>query len=161
MNVRELGQPPTIVCLCGSTRFRAEYELANRRETFAGRIVLTVGSFTHAEAADFRVQQGPLEPDNAADQARCEGNKEHQFGEDRAQAMDMLHLWKIELAHEIVIVSDATRYIGRSTRTEKLYAEMNGKRVRWLVDELTPEELAQLPGRPAADEPLVPPGWRL
>ncbi len=36
-------QVPTIVCLCGSTRFSEAFREANLRETLAGKIVLTVG----------------------------------------------------------------------------------------------------------------------
>jgi hypothetical protein len=36
---------PTIVCLCGSTRFREAFQSVNRQETLAGRIVLTPGCF--------------------------------------------------------------------------------------------------------------------
>lgn len=34
---------PTIVCLCGSTRFTAAFRAANLNETLDGKIVLTVG----------------------------------------------------------------------------------------------------------------------
>src|SRR5258708_35875384 len=34
---------PTIVCLCGSTRFREAFQRVNRQETLAGRIVLARG----------------------------------------------------------------------------------------------------------------------
>lgn len=34
---------PTIVCLCGSTRFGEAYQKANLEETLAGKIVLTIG----------------------------------------------------------------------------------------------------------------------
>jgi hypothetical protein len=45
---------PTIVCLCGSTRFAAAFAKANLEETLAGKIVLTVGSMTHSDAELFR-----------------------------------------------------------------------------------------------------------
>ena len=34
---------PTIVCLCGSTRFLDAFRRANLEETMAGRIVLSIG----------------------------------------------------------------------------------------------------------------------
>lgn len=33
---------PTIVCLCGSSRFKADFDDANLHETMAGKIVLTI-----------------------------------------------------------------------------------------------------------------------
>lgn len=36
---------PTIVCLCGSTKFREAFEKANHDETLHGKIVLTVGVY--------------------------------------------------------------------------------------------------------------------
>ncbi len=39
---------PTIVCLCGSTRFWEEFQKAHYRETMAGRIVLSVGFYPHS-----------------------------------------------------------------------------------------------------------------
>src|SRR5689334_1569335 len=39
---------PTLVCLCGSTRFYDAYQEANYRETMAGKIVLTVGFYPHS-----------------------------------------------------------------------------------------------------------------
>ncbi len=38
---------PTIVCLCGSTKFYNEYVKANFDETLKGNIVLSVGFFMH------------------------------------------------------------------------------------------------------------------
>jgi hypothetical protein len=37
---------PTIVCLCGSTRFIQAFQKAELAETLAGRIVLTIGCDT-------------------------------------------------------------------------------------------------------------------
>lgn len=36
-----------IICLCGSTKFKKEFELINFRETMKGNIVLSVGVFKH------------------------------------------------------------------------------------------------------------------
>jgi hypothetical protein len=100
-------RPPSVVCLCGSTRFKAAFEEANRRETLAGRVVLSVGVFGHCEA-------DPLLP------------------EVKTQ-LDALHLKKIDLAQEILVIN-VNGYIGDSTRREIAYATRKGKRVRYLVD---------------------------
>jgi hypothetical protein len=128
--------------LCGSTRFQREYETAQRDETLAGRIVLTVGLFGHHEGLDM---DGPVKA-----------------------MLDELHLAKIDLADEILVL-DASRpwclkcqawckrfdptiisgdvshccarptelrpYIGDSTRREIAYAERLGKPVRYLSQE--------------------------
>ena len=43
---------PVVVCLCGSTRFEEDYLRAQRDETLAGRIVLSVGLFGREEGID-------------------------------------------------------------------------------------------------------------
>jgi hypothetical protein len=44
---------PTIVCLCGSTRFREAFQRVNRQETLAGRIVLAPGCFQGDDDVDW------------------------------------------------------------------------------------------------------------
>ena len=48
---------PTIVCLCGSTRFVDTWKRATRMESLAGRIVLSVGVMIHA--GDEPIRDGP------------------------------------------------------------------------------------------------------
>ena len=96
---------PTIVCLCGSTRFKSEYEKANRDETLKGNIVLSVGLFGHVEGLDMD-------------------------GETKAM-LDELHLRKIDLAHEVLILNPGG-YIGESTTRELGYAVRKGKVIRSL-----------------------------
>ncbi len=102
---------PTIVCLCGSTRFGDAYREANRRETLAGRIVLSVGLLGHAEGIDMN---GPVKA-----------------------MLDELHLAKIDLASEILVL-DVDGFVGQSTAREIAYAERTGKRIRYLSQEATP-----------------------
>jgi hypothetical protein len=97
---------PTVVCLCGSTRFMDAFRQANLRETLAGRIVLSVGCDTKSdEMLSITAEQ--------------------------KVALDALHKRKIDLADEILVVSDETGYFGASTRSEIEYAKMTGKEVRW------------------------------
>lgn len=98
---------PPIVCLCGSTRFRAEFDATNRQFTRAGRIVLAPGVFGHAD--------GITIPEN-----------------DKA-ALDALHLAKIDLADAVFVVNPGG-YVGDSTRAEIAYATRLGKRIGYLVD---------------------------
>jgi hypothetical protein len=102
---------PTIVCLCGSTRFRDAFLEAARDETLAGRIVLSVGSFGH-------VDQRPITDEQKA-------------------ALDALHLQKIDMAHEILVINPGN-YIGESTKREIAHAIRAGKPVRYLVPPASP-----------------------
>jgi hypothetical protein len=102
---------PTIVCLCGSTRFTEAFRAANLNETLAGRIVLTVGCDTKSDLGLF-----DLTPD-AFDRLKAQ--------------LDELHKRKIDLADEIFVLN-VNGYIGESTRSEIAYATTHGKRVRYL-----------------------------
>jgi len=102
---------PTIVCLCGSTRFGEAFQEANLRETLAGRIVLSIGCDTKS---DSELWSGS--PEEAA-QIKA--------------ALDELHKRKIDLADEILVLN-VGGYVGESTRSEIAYAEQHGKYVRYL-----------------------------
>jgi hypothetical protein len=97
---------PTVVCLCGSTRFSEAFRQANLNETLAGRIVLSVGCDTKSDEA---LHLGP-------------GVK---------ALLDELHKRKIDLADEILVLN-VDDYIGESTMSEIEYAEAHGKRIRFL-----------------------------
>jgi hypothetical protein len=99
---------PTIVCLCGSTRFSEAFHQANLDETLAGRIVLSIG-------CDFK-------SDDAL--GLTEADKER---------LDELHLRKIDLADEILVLNVGD-YVGVSTAREIIYANEHGKRIRWLEE---------------------------
>ena len=96
---------PKIVCLCGSTRFKEQYEQAERDFTLKGYIVLTVGLFGHVEGLDM---SGKVKTD-----------------------LDQLHLRKINMADEVYIIN-VGNYIGASTLREIGYAEVIGKPVTYL-----------------------------
>ena len=102
---------PTIVCLCGSTRFADAFAQANVDETLAGRIVLTVCG-TKPDAELFRHL-----PQMELDATRIK--------------LAELHRRKIDLADEIVVLN-VGGYIGIGTRREIAYALARGKTVRWL-----------------------------
>lgn len=102
---------PTIVCLCGSTRFYDAFQRANYDETMAGRIVLSVGFYPHA-------------------QERAHGQAVGCTAEQK-QALDELHKRKIDLADEVLVLN-VGGYVGDSTRSEIAYAVEHGKTVRWL-----------------------------
>lgn len=102
---------PTIVCLCGSTRFYQAFMLANYQETLNGRIVLSVGFYAHSPNTHHHGMVG-LTPDVKA-------------------KLDRLHLAKIDLADEVLILNVGD-YIGLSTRREAWYAARRNKQIRFL-----------------------------
>jgi hypothetical protein len=105
---------PTIVCLCGSTRFMDYFFEVGWQETLAGKIVLSVGVCKHTD------DEG--------------GHGAEMLGPDVVAALDELHLRKIDLADEVFILN-VDGYIGESTRNELNYARSQGKRVRFLEPE--------------------------
>lgn len=104
---------PTIVCLCGSTRFSQAFHDANLRETLDGKIVLSIGCDTKSDTD--LLLAGEMTPEKKA-------------------SLDELHLRKIDLASEVLILN-CNGYIGDSTRRELEYARAHGKTIRWLEEE--------------------------
>ena len=97
---------PEVITLCGSTRFKSEFEAENRRLTLKGKIVISVGLFGHQEPDfDWTLHKAML---------------------------DELHLRKIDLADSIHVVN-VGGYIGESTSREIDYARRAGKRISFLV----------------------------
>jgi hypothetical protein len=97
---------PIVVCLCGSTRFSEAFREANFQETLSGNIVLSIGCDTKSDKGLGLT---------VADKKR----------------LDWLHLRKIDLANEVLILN-VGGYIGNSTRRELNYAIAQGKNVRYL-----------------------------
>ncbi len=94
----------TVVCLLGSTRFKSEFEKANADESAAGKVVLTICWFTHADGS---------------------------LGKDREKVYRDLHFDKILLADECLVLN-VGGYVGAHTAIEVDYARTKGKNVRWL-----------------------------
>jgi hypothetical protein len=69
---------PRIVCLCGSSRFKDDHLAALKSETLAGRIVITMGLYGHMDGLD--------------------------MGGSVKVMLDELHLRKIDLADEILVI---------------------------------------------------------
>jgi len=101
------SQVPTIICLCGSTRFKQEFIDANFRETMKGKIVLTVGCFGHADKSVYFPSQ------------------KEKF------MLDELHKRKIDLSDEILVLN-VGGYIGESTQNEINYAKNLNKKILFL-----------------------------
>lgn len=127
LDLKNQQKKPTIVCLCGSTRFGEAYQEMNLRETLAGNIVLSIGINTKSD--DDLIKAG------------WKIDKE---------ALDTLHLHKIDLADEVLILN-VGGYIGESTRREVEYAQLKNKRVRWLE----PDKLCYCCQKSVTDEQSI------
>lgn len=96
-----------IITLCGSTKFKKEFEKAMADLTLAGNIVLSVGMFGHETGMD--------------------------MNSDTKRMLDRMHFKKIDMADEIFVVNPGG-YIGLSTCDEIYYAVATYKPVRFLID---------------------------
>lgn len=96
---------PTVVCLCGSTRFKKEFETAAREQTLMGRIVLTLAVFAKADG-------DPL-------------------SDEQVTMLRHLHRHKIKMSDEILIINK-DGHIGNSTRSDIEFAKANNKHIEYL-----------------------------
>lgn len=99
---------PEIVCLCGSTRFKDAFIEATEQLTIVGKIVLSVGLFSHVDSKYKNV-----------------------ITEEVKAQLEELHKRKIDLA-DYILVLNVGGYIGESTRSEIEYTETIGKPVYYL-----------------------------
>lgn len=117
----ERATRPTIVCLCGSTRFAETFNEVAEAETLAGRIVVRPEVVAYHRGRD---------PQLIAPQVKAK--------------LDELHLRKIDLADEVLVLN-VGGYVGESTKREIHYAWRTGKVIRWIeprrrlrISEMTP-----------------------
>ena len=97
-----------IITLCGSTRFKDDFERVNKELTLAGNIVISVGCFGHAGDT---------------------------FTEEQKVMLDDIHKRKIDMADAIYVINK-DGYIGSSTRSEIGYAIKHGKQVIFMEDDV-------------------------
>lgn len=100
-----IGKYP-VITLCGSTRFKEQFQETQKRLTLAGNIVISVGLFGHS----------------GDDEVWADNTKE---------MLDDMHKRKIDMADSIYVIN-VGGYIGASTRSEIEYALNNGKVVQYL-----------------------------
>lgn len=103
-----------IITLCGSTKFKEQFEQANAFLTLQGNIVISVAFFEQTEGFEIT--------------------------EEQAELLGELHFRKIDLSDEIFVI-DVNGYIGNSTRNEIEYAGKTGKAIRYYSDEEIPQIL--------------------
>jgi len=92
------------ITLCGSTRFKAEFEAWNRILSLMGHIVYSVSCYGHS---------GDI------------------LSEEQKIMLDKVHKAKI-LNSDMIFVLDVGEYIGSSTRSEIEFAIRHNKQVRYL-----------------------------
>ena len=93
-----------VITLCGSTRFKDEFERINKELTLAGNIVMSVGCFGHSGDT---------------------------FTEEQKVMLDDIHKRKIDMADAIFVINK-NGYIGSSTRSEIEYAKAHAKVIYYL-----------------------------
>lgn len=96
-----------IITLCGSTRFKDEFEMINKHLTLKGNVVISVGLFGHSG-------------DTVSDEEK--------------ELLDRIHKAKIDLCDEIFVINK-DGYIGESTLSEIDYAIKNNKEIKYLCNE--------------------------
>ena len=99
-----------VITLCGSTKFKSEYIDVTKWLTLQGNIVISVGLFGQADGEKLTQEEKVM--------------------------LDKLHKGKIDICDEIFVVN-VGGYIGSSTKSEMEYADVNGKKIRFLTDELS------------------------
>jgi hypothetical protein len=102
-----------VVTLCGSTRFKDEFEKAQKKLTLEGNAVISVGLFGHS-----------------GDEEVWEDMSEDTLTETK-RMLDDMHKQKIDMADSIFVVNPGG-YIGSSTWSEIRYSYMCGKRIQSL-----------------------------
>ncbi len=101
------------ITLCGSTRFKAQFEEWNHKLALAGHTVYSLSLFARQES------------DTGKDSL-------HTITEAQKITLDLVHLDKI-LNSDAIVVIDVDGYTGFSTKREIEWARMQKKRVYWIT----------------------------
>ena len=96
-----------VITLCGSTRFKEEFERINKELTLAGNIVMSVGVFGHSG-------------DSITDEQKV--------------MLDEIHKQKIDMADTIFVINK-NGYIGESTKSEIKYAQEHNKGIIFMEED--------------------------
>ncbi|MDQ0258032.1 hypothetical protein J2S74_005495 [Evansella vedderi] len=93
-----------VITLCGSTKFKDQFEEVNKYLTLKGNVVISVGFFEQSEGIDITKEQERL--------------------------FEEIHRKKIDMSDEICVI-DVDGYIGHSTNKEIRYAQAREKKVTY------------------------------
>ena len=104
-----------VIVLCGSTRFKKEFEEINKKLSLEGNIVISLPFF--------------------------EKSSEEKLTVGEKKILTAVHMAKIDICDEIYVIDgwikQVGHYVGRATEEEIDYARSIGKRVRhWSTDEI-------------------------
>lgn len=95
------------ITLCGSTKFKREFEAINKQLSLEGNVVYSVAFFAHYDKIELSEAQKTL--------------------------LDLIHYRKIDNSDGVFVIN-VDGYIGQSTANEIAYAESTGKFVKYLSD---------------------------
>lgn len=95
-----------VITLCGSTKFKDEFLIEQKRLTLEGNIVISVGLFGHS-------------------------GDDEVWTETIKKMLDDMHKRKIDMADEIFVINK-NGYIGSSTKYEIEYALKTNKKVSYM-----------------------------
>lgn len=112
------------ITLCGSTRFKTQFEEWNHKLALAGHTVYSLSLFAR-EATDTGKEGNPT------------------ITEEEKITLDLVHLDKI-LNSEAIVVINPAGYVGFSTKREIQWAQMRRKYVYWLEPPTTFEPAARV-----------------
>ena len=98
-----------VITLCGSTRFKDEFETVQKKLALQGNIVISVGFFSHWE------------------------NKDDYILPKTRKMLDDIHKRKIDISDSIFVIN-VGGYIGEGTKSEIEYALSHGKEVKYLEE---------------------------
>ncbi len=109
---------PKVICICGSTRFADIHAIMRWEFEKEGKAICLMINYLPSWYAK---EQGWKGSDHFCEQSGCK------------EALDELHLRKIDLADEVFVVNK-DGYIGNSTRREIEYAKAQGKPILYLEE---------------------------
>ncbi len=104
-NTGRQGGRHEVVTLCGSTRFKDDFQKAQESLTLAGKLVISLGFFEHAEGKT-------ISPETEA-------------------LLAEIHRQRIDMSDSIFVIN-RDDYIGKSTASEIEYARAAGKTVKFM-----------------------------
>jgi len=106
-----------VITLCGSSRFKEAFDLANMHLSLLGHVVISLGCWGHTDSP----QGAMFLTGDSNDNGEIKKN------------LDTLHYKKIDLSNEIFVINPGG-YIGNSTKKEIAYAKEKGINVKYMFE---------------------------
>ena len=97
-----------VITLCGSTKFKKEFEEINKKLTLEGNVVLSLGIFSHTDG--------------------------EQLSDEQIKMLKDIHKQKIAMSDEIFVINKNS-YIGNGLKEEIEYAKQLNKGISYLEEE--------------------------